>query len=71
MCSDCQICQLANTRRIENVSISYDGERQLYHTVCSTAQLPLSVGNGSGKVVFIDTEGTFRRFQSPMSGTHS
>ena len=36
------------------------GKTQLCHTLCVTSQLPLNVGGGAGKVVFIDTEGTFR-----------
>lgn len=36
------------------------GKTQLCHTLCVTAQLPTDFGGGNGKVVFIDTEGTFR-----------
>lgn len=36
------------------------GKTQLSHTLCVTAQLPTSSGGGNGKVLFIDTEGTFR-----------
>ena len=36
------------------------GKTQLAHTLCVTAQLPIANGGGNGKVVFIDTEGTFR-----------
>ncbi|XP_065183788.1 meiotic recombination protein DMC1/LIM15 homolog [Sycon ciliatum] len=36
------------------------GKTQLSHTLCVTAQLPGSNGYGGGKVVFIDTENTFR-----------
>jgi meiotic recombination protein DMC1 len=42
------------------------GKTQLCHTLAVTAQLPKDVGGGNGKVIFIDTEGTFRpeRIQS-------
>lgn len=36
------------------------GKTQLAHTLCVTAQLPKDMNGGNGKVVFIDTEGTFR-----------
>uniref|UniRef100_A0A7S3Z8C6 DNA repair protein RAD51 homolog n=1 Tax=Lotharella globosa TaxID=91324 RepID=A0A7S3Z8C6_9EUKA len=36
------------------------GKTQLCHTLCVTAQLGLEDGGGEGKVLFIDTEGTFR-----------
>ncbi|KAG0332405.1 Meiotic recombination protein dmc1 [Podila horticola] len=41
------------------------GKTQIGHTLCVTAQLPISMGGGNGKVcklvaAFIDTEGTFR-----------
>lgn len=36
------------------------GKTQLCHTLCVTAQLPVECGGGSGKVAYIDTEGTFR-----------
>lgn len=36
------------------------GKTQLSHTLCVTAQLPLQMKGGNGKVVYIDTEGTFR-----------
>jgi meiotic recombination protein DMC1 len=36
------------------------GKTQLCHTLCVTAQLPKKDGGGGGKVIFIDTEGTFR-----------
>jgi meiotic recombination protein DMC1 len=36
------------------------GKTQLCHTLCVTAQLPADMGGGDGKVIFIDTEGTFR-----------
>ena len=36
------------------------GKTQLCLTMCVTAQLPLSQGGGEGKVLYIDTEGTFR-----------
>jgi meiotic recombination protein DMC1 len=36
------------------------GKSQLCHTLCVTGQLPISNGGGNGKVLFIDTEGTFR-----------
>lgn len=36
------------------------GKTQLANTLSVIAQLPLSKGGGSGKVAFIDTEGTFR-----------
>lgn len=41
------------------------GKTQLCHTLCVTAQLPLSQGGGQGKVCFIDTEGTFRPERIP------
>jgi meiotic recombination protein DMC1 len=41
------------------------GKTQLCHTLCVTAQLPLSQGGGQGKVVYIDTEGTFRPERIP------
>jgi len=36
------------------------GKTQLCHTLAVTAQLPKEIGGGGGKVIFIDTEGTFR-----------
>jgi DNA repair protein RAD51 len=36
------------------------GKTQFCHTLCITAQLPVSLGGAAGKVVYIDTEGTFR-----------
>jgi DNA repair protein RAD51 len=36
------------------------GKTQLCHQLCVTAQLPHDQGGGQGKVIFIDTEGTFR-----------
>ena len=36
------------------------GKSQLCHTMAVTAQLPKSIGGGEGKVVYIDTELTFR-----------
>jgi len=36
------------------------GKTQICHTLCVTCQLPLSLGGGEGKAMYIDTEGTFR-----------
>lgn len=36
------------------------GKTQLAHNLCVTAQLPRSQGGGQGKVLYIDTENTFR-----------
>jgi RecA/RadA recombinase len=36
------------------------GKTQLAHTLCVTCQLPRERGGGNGKVIYIDTEGTFR-----------
>ncbi len=36
------------------------GKSQLAMTLCVTAQLPLNMGGGRGKVLYIDTENTFR-----------
>ncbi|KAI7850891.1 DNA repair protein RAD51 [Circinella umbellata] len=36
------------------------GKSQLCHTLAVTAQLPVSMGGGQGKCLFIDTESTFR-----------
>lgn len=36
------------------------GKTQLSHTLCVTAQLPGANGYGGGKVIYIDTENTFR-----------
>lgn len=36
------------------------GKTQLSHTLCITTQLPREDGGAEGKVVYIDTEGTFR-----------
>ncbi|GMM29203.1 recombinase [Martiniozyma asiatica (nom. inval.)] len=36
------------------------GKSQLCHTLAVTAQLPIDMGGGEGKVLFIDTESTFR-----------
>ena len=33
---------------------------RLAHTLCVTAQLPVEHGGGNGKVLYLDTEGTFR-----------
>jgi RecA/RadA recombinase len=35
-------------------------QTQLCHTLCVTTQLPMDMGGASGKVAYIDTEGTFR-----------
>ncbi|CAG8568530.1 374_t:CDS:2 [Paraglomus brasilianum] len=36
------------------------GKSQLCHTLAVTCQLPVSMGGGEGKCIYIDTEGTFR-----------
>lgn len=36
------------------------GKSQLCHTLAITAQLPVDMGGGEGKCLYIDTEGTFR-----------
>ncbi|QPG76692.1 RecA recombinase Rhp51 [Brettanomyces nanus] len=36
------------------------GKSQLCHTAAITAQLPVDMGGGEGKCLYIDTEGTFR-----------
>jgi len=36
------------------------GKTQLCHEICVTAQLPCDQGGGEGRVIYIDTEGTFR-----------
>ncbi|PPR97905.1 hypothetical protein GOBAR_AA22779 [Gossypium barbadense] len=36
------------------------GKTQLAHTLCVSTQLPTNMRGGSGKVAYIDTEGTFR-----------
>eukprot|EP00168_Porphyra_purpurea_P008894 TRINITY_DN2152_c0_g1_i4.p1 TRINITY_DN2152_c0_g1~~TRINITY_DN2152_c0_g1_i4.p1 ORF type:complete len:275 (+),score=87.36 TRINITY_DN2152_c0_g1_i4:26-826(+) len=36
------------------------GKTQLCHTLCVTAQMPVSDGGGEGRALYIDTEGTFR-----------
>jgi DNA repair protein RAD51 len=36
------------------------GKTQLCHTLAITAQLPVGKGGAAGKVIYIDTEGTFR-----------
>lgn len=36
------------------------GKTQICHTLAVTGQLPFSMGGSEGKVVYIDTEGTFR-----------
>lgn len=36
------------------------GKSQLCHTIAVTAQLPVDIGGGEGRVLFVDTEGTFR-----------
>ncbi|KAJ3121526.1 Meiotic recombination protein dmc1 [Physocladia obscura] len=36
------------------------GKTQLAHTLCVVAQLPVAQGGAEGRVIFIDTEGTFR-----------
>lgn len=36
------------------------GKTQIAHTLCVTCQLPLRMGGGNGKAVYVDTEGTFR-----------
>ena len=35
------------------------GKTQICHTLCVTCQLPKENGGGSGKAIYIDTEGTF------------
>lgn len=36
------------------------GKTQLCHTLAVTCQLPVEIGGGEGKCMYIDTEGTFR-----------
>ena len=36
------------------------GKTQICHTLAVTAQLPVSMGGSEGKVMYVDTEGTFR-----------
>lgn len=36
------------------------GKTQMSHTLCVTAQLPVSMGGAGGKAAYIDTEGCFR-----------
>lgn len=36
------------------------GKSQLCHTLSVTCQLPVGMGGGEGKCLYIDTEGTFR-----------
>ncbi|XP_041354399.1 DNA repair protein RAD51 homolog 1 [Gigantopelta aegis] len=36
------------------------GKTQLCHTLAVTCQLPIDMGGGEGKAMYIDTEGTFR-----------
>ena len=36
------------------------GKTQLCHTIAVTCQLPIDVGGGEGKCLYVDTEGTFR-----------
>jgi len=36
------------------------GKTQICHTLCVTAQRPLDQGGAEGRVIYIDTEGTFR-----------
>lgn len=36
------------------------GKTQLCHTLAVTCQLPVNLGGGGGKCLYIDTEGTFR-----------
>ncbi len=36
------------------------GKTQLCHTLAVMCQLPLDMGGGEGKCLYIDTEGTFR-----------
>lgn len=43
------------------------GKTQLCHTLCVTAQLPLSMGGANGKVAYIDTEGTLSAITSLLS----
>jgi DNA repair protein RAD51 len=36
------------------------GKTQICHTLAVTCQLPINLGGGEGKCLYIDTEGTFR-----------
>ena len=36
------------------------GKSQICHTLAVTCQLPVNMGGGEGKCLYIDTEGTFR-----------
>jgi DNA repair protein RAD51 len=36
------------------------GKTQLCHTLCITAQMPITEGGAEGKAIYIDTEGSFR-----------
>lgn len=47
-------------RSLADGSLIGCGKTQLCHTMCVVAQLPKDMGGAEGKVVYIDTEGTFR-----------
>jgi DNA repair protein RAD51 len=36
------------------------GKTQLCHTLCVTSQMPIDQGGAEGRVIYVDTEGTFR-----------
>lgn len=36
------------------------GKTQIAHTLCVTCQLPMAMGGGNGKAIYVDTEATFR-----------
>ena len=47
------------------------GKTQIAHTICVTSQIP-GIGHQGGKVIFIDTENTFRpdRNRAHRTGTN-
>ncbi|KAF6733733.1 Meiotic recombination protein DMC1/LIM15-like [Oryzias melastigma] len=52
--------QMTTRKALCNIKEFRTGKTQLSHTLCVTAQLPGEEGYSGGKVIFIDTENTFR-----------
>ena len=43
-----------------NANVNFLGKSQLCMTMAVTCQMPIDMGGGEGKCMYIDTEGTFR-----------
>jgi DNA repair protein RAD51 len=58
--NDFPIRKLRFAEWLETAGEFRTGKSQICHTLAVTCQLPISMGGGEGKCLYIDTEGTFR-----------